>query len=100
MATFIFKINQRTVELSDLPKGSLKDLLESFWTIIDNQFGALCCQTHNFKPIITLDNDANQVRISDLNCCCQGLTSKAVELIKAVGLDTRDLERRPLSRKK
>ncbi len=88
MATFTIKINQRISELSELPKGPLKDQFETFRLIIDNQLCALCCQTHNFRPAITLENNANQVRISGLDCCCQDLRSKTVELLKEAGIDT------------
>jgi hypothetical protein len=90
MATYKFKKNQQICQWSELPKGPLKKQFESLKTIIDNQLGPLRCQTHNFEPTIILENDGNHVRIGGLGCCCHELTSKAVELIKAAGIDTKD----------
>ena len=90
MATFIYRIDQKTCQLSDLPNDQLKDQFESLKTIVDNQLGALRCQTHNFEPIINLESDGKQAMISGLGGCCKELTSKAVELIRAAGIDTKD----------
>jgi hypothetical protein len=90
MAIYKFKIDQQSSQWSDSPNGPLKEQFESLKTTIENQLGGLYCHTHNFEPTINLESDGNHVRIGGLGGCCQELTSKAVELIKAVGIDTKD----------
>lgn len=83
MTKFIFKINDRQIELETLPNGPLKGMFENLRATISDQLQALKWKTHHHEPIVTLGSDGHHVNLQGYGTCCREFGSTVRALINA-----------------
>jgi hypothetical protein len=82
MPTFIYKIQKEEIEFQDIPDGPVKDMFESLQSTIAGKLQSLQCQAHLQKPVIILECEGEEVKLSGFGACCDEFVSIVQNILK------------------
>jgi hypothetical protein len=72
MATFIFKIDNRQVELNDMPAGALKSSFSALHDTLSTHIGMGSCKDHHHEPVFVLRSEGDRAILAGFSTCCEG----------------------------
>jgi len=71
MTNFVYKLNGNVVKPNELTDAVLRGKFDQMRSKISDALGSRRCPVHDLEPILFLESDGSNVRVTGFTSCCK-----------------------------